>query len=230
MRLRFILGLVILAVALQFIGKTLRGVLPMVQEAAQYPAGKQAFQLPPKRPPERMAAKEPSALTKAARKLKESFKTIKPVKLVNPTDLQEQKTGDSGRAFMQITLEDVRPPVHNKHLGAEASARLDAFLSEKRAKNVKLTNETGTLFGEQAKREVIYILAEDEKASRENARTSKTAQEYAQRQEKTDEQISARLAAVFEKYKKQFNRRLNENSSAWKEFFKRVNDFQKSAD
>ncbi len=229
MRLRFILGLILLAVALQFIAKTLSGVLPMVQEAAQYPAGKQAFQLMQKRMPERQPAKEPSFLAKTSRQLKERLKTIKPVKLVNPAEPQAQNE-DSGHAFMQITLEDSRPPVNNKHLGAEASARLDAFLREKRVQNAKLADETGALFGKDAKKEIIYILAEEEKESRANALTSKTAQEYAKRQEKTDKKVSAQLTAVFEKYKKQFNRRLNENAPAWNEFFKRVNAFQKAAD
>lgn len=229
MRLRFILGLIILAVALQFIGKTLRGVLPMVQEAAQYPAGLQAFQPAEKRQPERPAAKKTSLFTKTSSKLKEHFKTIKPVKLINPAEIQDQKE-DSGRAFMQITLEDSIPSVNNKYFGAEASARLDGFLRQQRAQNVRLADETGELFGNKAKQEVIYILAKSEKDSRDNARNSKTAQEYAQRQTQTDQQTSNQLAAVFEKYKKQFNSRLNEHSPAWNEFFKRVNDFQKAAD
>jgi len=229
MRLRFILGLIILAVALQFIGKTLRGVLPMMQEAAQYPAGKQLFQPAGKRPSERPAVKSPSVLAKTFQKTKEQFKSIKPVKLIDPA-MKSKPNADSGRAFMQVTLEDLRPPVHNKHLGAEASARLDAFLREKRLQNARLADETGALFGNNAKQEVIYILTADEKAGWDNARTSKTAQEYARRQEAADKKTSARLAAVFEKYKKQFNSRLNENSPAWNEFFKRVNNFQKADD
>lgn len=229
MRLRFILGLIILAVALQFIGKTLRGVLPMMQEAALYPASRQAFRLAKKQTPEQVSITRPSLLAKNLREIKEHFKPIKPVKLLRSAKSREQN-GNSGNSFLQITLEDFRPAIHNKHLGPEASARLDAFLREKRVKNAYLAEETGALFGNLAQQEVIYILTEDEKASRDNALTSKTAQEYARRQKQTDQKISAQLNAVFEKHKKQFNSRLNENSPAWNEFFKRVNDFQKARD
>lgn len=231
MRFRFILGLIILAAALQFIAKTLGGVLPMVQEAAQYSAGKQVFQLPVKRP----AAKEPppdsSFLAKTVQKIQKRLEPAKPVRLVSsvaPAPIPHET--DDGNSFMQITLEDVRPPLKNNALGAEASARLDAFLHKKRAENVRLAEETEALFGKEAQKEVMYILVQDEKESLDNARQSKTAREYAKRQEKTDQKISTKLAAVFETHKAQFNRRLNENSPAWNDFFKRVNNFQKAAD
>lgn len=229
MRLRFILGLILLGVALQFIAKTLNSVLPMMQEAAQYPVSRQALQFPLRKPAPKPQPK-PSRLSTAARRLTKWIQKEKPVKLVNPAEKMLPQQKDSGNAFMQITLEDLRPPVKNNALGKEASARLEAFLVQKRHENAQLADETGALFGEEAKKEIMYILAEDEKASLANARQSKTAQEYARRQEKTDEKTSKKLAALFEKYKKQFNRRLNENSPAWNDFFKRVNNFQKAAD
>lgn len=229
MRLRFILGLILLGVALQFIAKMLNGMLPMMQEAAQYPVSRQALQFPLRKPAPKPQPK-PSRLSTAARRLTTWIQKEKQAELVNPAEKMLPPKKDSGNAFMQITLEDLRPPVKNDALGKEASARLEAFLVQKRHENAQLADETGALFGEEAKKEIMYILAEDEKASLANARQSKTAQEYARRQEKTDETISKKLAALFEKYKKQFNRRLNENSPAWNDFFKRVNNFQKAAD
>lgn len=231
MRFRFILGLIILAVALQFIAKTLGGVLPMMQEAAQYSAGKQVFQLPIKYPAAKTPAEKPSFVAKTIHKIKTRLENNKPIRLVSsaaPAPIPHE--ADDGNAFMQITLEDIRPPLKNKALGEEASARLDAFLREKRVKNVRLAEETEALFGKEAQKDVMYILVQDEKESLNNARQSKTAQDFARRQEKTDKKISAKLAAVFEKHKAKFNRRLNENSPAWNDFFKRVNDFQKAAD
>lgn len=229
MRFRFILGLIILAVALQFIAKTLSGVLPLMREAAQYPAGRQMFQLPSNPPAVKTAGKK-SVFSETLRTLRNRFKPNPSAKLVNPADLHKEEDISDGNLFMQITLEDARPPLKNKYLGEEASARLDAFLHKKRAENVRLAEETEALFGKEAQKEVMYILAQDEKESLDNARHSKTAQDFAKRQEKTDKKISAKLAAVFEKHKAKFNRRLNENSPAWNDFFKRVNDFQKAAD
>jgi len=123
MRLRFILGLILLGVALQFIAKTLGGVLPMMQEAAQYPVSRQALQLPLRQPAPKPQPK-PSRLSTAARRLKTWIQKEKQVNLVNPAEKALPPQKDSGNAFMQITLEDLRPPVKNDALGKEASARL----------------------------------------------------------------------------------------------------------
>lgn len=224
MRLRFILGLILLGVSLQFIAKTLTGLLPMVKESALYPASGRVLQLPLKQ-----EHAPPARLTPTAKLFKMWFPKEKPPKPVTPTK-KTPPPADSGNAFMQIVLEDFRPPVNNTALGKDASERLEAFLLQKQKDNTLLADETGALFGEEAKKEIMYILAQDEKDSLANARQSKTAREYARRQEKTDGNTSKKLTALFEKYKKQFNRRLTENSPAWNNFFKRVNDFQKAAD
>lgn len=216
MRLRFILGLIILGVALQFIAKTLNGVLPLIRETARYSASSRMLQ--PVINLQTQTAPPPRIITP------QKLKTPRPKEMPKKPETPPES------AFMQITLEDLRPPVKNAALGAEASARLETFLIQKREQNAQLADETGTLFGREAKQKVINVLVEDERASLANARESKTAREYADRQKKTDAQTDARLTAVFEKYKKQFNSRLNENSPAWNDFFKRVNDFQKAAD
>lgn len=229
MRVRFILGLILLGVALQFIAKTINSVLPMMQEAAQYPVSRQALQQLGKHP----AAATPSQtaqLFQAAQQLKIKFKKEKAVKLVSPADTSKNSSQNSGKAFMQITLEDSRPPVKNPALEKGASARLEAFLAQKRAQNAQLAKETETLFGPEAQQEVITALVNDERESLANARTAKSAANYATLQEKTDKKTNTTLTAIFEKYKKQFNNRLNKNSPAWNEFFKRVNNFQKTAD
>lgn len=225
MRLRFIVGLILLGVSLQFIAKTLTGLLPMVKEAALYPVSGRILQRPFKR-----QRRTPERRVTMLQHLKMRFPKRKPVKIVDSADKTMSPSKDSGNAFMQIVLEDFRPPVNNTALGKDASERLEAFLVHKRNENAHLVNETDALFGKEAKKEIIYILIQDEQASLANASQSKTAQEYALRQEKTDRNTSQKLTKLFEKYKKQFNRRLYENSPEWNKFFKRVNDFQKAAD
>lgn len=229
MRVRFILGLILLGIALHFIAKTINGVLPIMQEAAQYPVSRQALQQLGKRPAD-TSPTQTAQLSQAAQQLKIKLKKEKIVKLVNPADTAQNPSQNSGKAFMQITLEDTRPPVKNTALGKEASARLEAFLARKRAQNAQLAKETETLFGPQAQQEVITALVTDERESLANARTAKSAAGYATLQGKIDQKTNTTLTAIFEKYKKQFNNRLNKNSPAWNEFFKRVNNFQKAAD
>lgn len=227
MRLRFILGLILLGVSLQFIAKTLSGVLPMMKEAALYPASGRVVQLPFK---QQTRIPTPHHHFSTLQRFKRLFPKEKLVKLVTPADETLPLPKDSGNAFMQITIEELRPPIKNTSLGKEGAAQVEAFLLQKQKDNTLLADETGALFGEEVKKEIIYILTQDEKDSLTNARKSKTAQEYFQRQEKTDRNTSKKLAEVFEKHKKQFNRRLYENSPEWNAFFKRVNAFQKAAD
>lgn len=242
MRLRFILGLILLCVALQFIAKALNGMLPILQEAAQYPASNQMLAaIRGKQPPQPTQLQKqplpikivpPSAKFSQAlahlKKNKPKEKRTKTIKAAKPV-VQAPEKPQNESAFMQITLEDIRPPVKNTALGPEASARLESFLRKKRADHAQLTQETGDLFGKEAQQAVIKVLTADERASLENARQAQSAADYAERQEKTDQKTSAALAAIFEKHKKDFNRRLSDNSPSWNNFFKKVNNFQKAA-
>lgn len=227
MRLRFILGLILLGVSLQFIAKTLNGLLPIMKEASLYPASARILSQPFKR---QRRLPPPVRHSTTFQHFQMWFQKRKPPILINPADQTLPPQTSSDNAFMQITLEDLRPSIKNTDLGEEISARLEALLIQKQQDNALLADETGSLFGEEAKKEIIYILTQDEKDSLANARQSKTAQEYRQRQEKTNRNTSKKLANLFEKHKKQFNRRLYENSPEWNNFFKRVNDFQKAAD
>lgn len=229
MRLRFILGLILLGIALQFIAKTINGVLPMMKEAAQYPVSHQALQQLGRSQPPAGTPPQTAALSQVAQQLKVKFKKEKAVKWISPADASNNSSQSSSHAFMQITLEDIRPPVKNKALGPKASARLETFLAHKREQNAQLAKETETLFGPEAQQEVIAALVNDERESLANARTATSATDYATRQSNTDQKTSVALTAIFEKYKKQLNHRLNKNSPAWNEFFKRVNSFQKAA-
>ena len=109
---------------------------------------------------------------------------------------------------LQITLEDEKPPLYNPLLGEEASARLEKFLNERRAKNATLATDTRTYFGERAQQEVLFVLLEDEKASLHNALNSRSAQDFARRQTQTDQQTQAQLNKIFERYKTSFNKPL----------------------
>lgn len=133
-----------------------------------------------------------------------------------------------GTAILQIIKEDPHQTITNPHLGLDASLRLDEFLEQRYAHNAELTTEVEKLFGQQAKKEVIRILFNDEVTSYKNATESKTAQEFAQRQEKTDQITQQQLSAVFERHKKHFNSRLTRNSPDWNTFFKQVNNFERA--
>ncbi len=234
MRLRFILGLVLLGIALQFIAKTLNGVLPMMREAAQYPVSRQMMQRTAQYPPRTASfdfnfISPATRFTQSVQHLKKQLTRETSIKLINPAD-PGQSSSQNGNAFMQITLEDIRPPVKNAALGAQASARLEMFLMQRREENSRLAQETETLFGKDAQREVIKVFAIDERDSLANAREAQSAADFASRQEKTDQKTTAALAAIFEKYKKQFNRRLKKHTPAWNEFFQKVNAFKKAGD
>lgn len=241
MRWRFILGLILLCVALHFIAKALNGMLPMLQEAALYPASNQMLSAirtnqppqlkqPQKMPPVQIvppSAKFAQAIARL-KKNKPKEKRTKTIKAAKPVAQAPEKPQNES-SFMQITLEDIRPPVKNAALGPEASARLESFLRKKRADHAQLAQETVDLFGKEAQQAVIKVLTADERASWDNARQAQSAAEYAERQEKTDKKTSAALAAIFEKHKKDFNRRLSDSSPSWNNFFKKVNNFQKAA-
>lgn len=243
-RFKFILLLIFVAVSLHFFAKTLRTLLTLVETPArQYAAAyadPRATARPPRREPPGPSVTD--QLSRQIRRLVHQLSDIRPKRTPSPRRQERppfpppehlpapQATPAHEPSFLQITLEDLRPPIRNPHLGAEASARLDGLLSARRARNANLADETEALFGAAAKREVIRILIDDERACTANAKESKSAAEFARRQRKTDETTEQKLSAVFERYKAHYNRRATDNSPGWNLFFKRVNDFKKAND
>lgn len=242
-RFKFILLLILVAVSLHFFAKTLRTLLSLVetptrQYAAAY-ADPRTTSRPHREPPPGPPVTD--QLSRQIRRLVQQLSDIRPKRTPSPRSQERppfpppehlpapQATPAHEPSFLQITLEDLRPPIRNPHLGAEASARLDALLGARRARNANLADETEALFGSAAKREVIRILIDDERACTANAKESKSAAEFARRQRKTDATTERKLSAVFERYKAHYNRRAKDNSPEWNLFFKRVNEFKKAS-
>lgn len=118
------------------------------------------------------------------------------------------KSSSGGSGILQITLEDEKKPLYNPALGKEASARLEEFLNERKAKNATLATDTRTYFGKRAQQEVLFVLVEDEKASLQNALKSRSAQDFAKRQTETDRQTQQQLNKIFDRYKTSFSKPL----------------------
>ena len=232
-RFKIILGFVLLGISLHFFANSLRFGLQLTQNiGVQYATQNtgRAYQVPqPKIQTENLW----KSVKKQLKKFSPKEKNVKLITIshetrpAKPVPSAEPKNSAS---FLQITLEELRPPLKNKALGPEASERLDAFLNQRRMRNADLANETEPLFGARAKREVMRVLIDDEKESYKNARESKSAEEFAESQNKTDEKTNKKLHEIFERHKKLFNRRLTKNTPAWNRFFKQVNDFQKAGD
>lgn len=242
-RFKFILLLILVAVSLHYFAKTLRTLLTLVetptrQYAAAY-ADPHTVRRPRRAPPPGPSATD--RLSRQVRRLVHRLSDISPKQFPGqrppspmrdcmpfpppPPDLPAHEG-----SFLQITLEDLRPPVNNPHLGPEASARLDGLLAARRTRNANMADETEALFGSAAKREVIRILIDDERACTANAKESRSAAEFARRQRQTDETTERKLSSVFERHKANYNRRAKDNSPEWNHFFKRVNEFRKADD
>jgi len=182
--------------------------------------------------------KEPSLFSSLTHQTKQMFQRIrekaKPAEMditfhdQPPAATPSFSSAQEGPEILQIINEDPHQTITNPYLGEDASMRLDEFLEQRYAQNAELTAETEKLFGAQAKREMVRVLFNDEVACYKNATESKTAQEFAQRQEKTDLHTQQQISAVFERHKKHFNSRLTRNSPDWNTFFKQVNNFERA--
>lgn len=228
-RFKFILFLVLLAVFLLFFSHTLRSFLSLT--AGSLPLSQTVPQ------PQRSSS---FPLQNELRKQTHQWLQL----LVQLTPLQKAKTYTPPAAcvpppaepsanpavpFLQITLEDLRPPLRNPHFPPEISVLLDEFLAKRRQYNAELVDSTEEIFGESAKKEVIAVLIRDEQASTHNAKTCKTRQDFAQRQRQINQQTSQKLYETFLRHRRDINRRAATMSPAWKAFFKRVRDYQRIA-
>ena len=191
-RFKIILGFVLLGISLHFFANSLRFGLQLTQNiGVQYATQNtgRVYHVPqPKIQTENLW----KSVKKQLKKFSPKEKNVKLITIphetrpAKPVPSAEPKNSAS---FLQITLEELRPPLKNKALGPEASERLDAFLNQRRMRN---------------------------------------AEEFAARQNKTDDKTNKKLHEIFERHKKLFNRRLTENTPAWNRFFRQVNDFQKA--
>lgn len=125
-------------------------------------------------------------------------------------------------------MENKREPIRNTHLGKANSAKLNMWLASRWSANAELTAETGRLFGEQAKKEALFILLDDEKACLDNATSSQTVKEFNARQSQINRHTLARLNEVFEKYKQEVTRPKG-ISPEWEAFFRRLDNYRNAS-
>lgn len=240
-RFKIILGLILFGISLHFFASSLRFGLDLTQnissEYAQIPHRKVNFthsSVPTFNKVNLWTTLKKQIHHLAPRKKEPKYISIsyKPAQThVTPT-LFSSSTAKVKNIppFLQITMEDSRPPLQNKALGPEASKRLDLFLQKRRARNAELATETASLFGPNTQMEVINALVADEEETYKNACESQSAEDFAARQTKTDKNTKKKFNEIFEQNKKSFNRRLIENTSDWNHFFRQVNNFQKADD
>lgn len=234
-RFRFILFLLLLGFSLHIFGKNMQKILPMVTNSV--------FGIESEQKVFPVHLKNPNfsglqTLSRPLNRMKENWEnwqkkrrhTAQNKKKNTPPAEREQKTPDGKpeSLFMQITMEDIRPPLKNIFLGEDASQRLELFLQERRKRNTEIAEQTNSLFGKEAQKEVMFLLVKDEKESFTNAKESKSPEEFSDRQQATDVKTQKAIHKIFEKYKQKFNSRLYENSSDWNQFFKQINNFDKA--
>lgn len=245
-RLRFIVGLLLLAAFLMVFSQSLNGVLllikenlpfqvwatnpedraPGAQQAAQTAASAEAFS---KNWNDQLAQWK-EQITSFSQKLSlpvppPAPPAPKPAKPQPPKAPAPQKPEQE--PLLHIMMEDERPPLENKLLGPEISAMLDDFLSRRREYNTQRAQITAQLFGPEAAQEAVRTLFADETASFANAATCQSPEAFAANQQKIDEQTEKNMLAIYKRHKQQIGKQEEATSPAWKAFFKRVENYER---
>ena len=92
----------------------------------------------------------------------------------------------------------------------------------------EVTKEPIARTEEQAKKEALFILLDDEKACLDNATSSQTVKEFDTRQSQINRHTIARLNEVFEKYKQEVTRPKG-ISPEWEAFFRRLDNYRNAS-
>lgn len=230
-RFKFILILLLLAVSFHFFAQSSSQIFSLASSAfPQLSRSQTLHRQPPAQPQQNHLD-----LAELSRKMLSSAKKTLPFpqKRVLPSQQSEESPqADSAPEipFLQVILEDLRPPLKNPHFGPEISALLDDFLARRRQYNADLVNTTENLFGPDAKKEVVRVLIDDERATFDNAQTSHTRPEFAGRQLEIDAQTEQKLYEIFLRHRNNIEKQQNAVSPAWKAFFKRVKNYQRAAE
>lgn len=223
-RANIIIGLLLIAAVFTYFAKITRGVLELFVPQGRAPITTR--HLPPET--SSLFTQLINQWQRTKRHLSHKKQRSAHVKI---TDTRSLTTAPkpTGPVVLQILPQEDITHFHNAALGDDASARLSQFLQQRHQNHTQISNATAALFGQAAQQEVIAVLVQDEQISYRNALTSKTAREFARRQERTDAHTQARLQHIFEKHKVNFNSRLHTGNAAWDKFFHRVNNFEKAA-
>lgn len=230
-RFKFILVLLLLAVSFHFFARSSRQIFSLISSVFPQLSHSQALhRQPPAQPqPNRLDLVELSKqmLAPAKKMLPFTQKRVLPSQ-----QSEESPQADSAPEipFLQVILEDLRPPLKNPHFGPEISALLDDFLARRRQYNADLVNTTENLFGPDAKKEVVRVLIDDERATFQNAQTSQTRPEFAGRQLEIDAQTEQKLYEIFLRHRNNIEKQQNAVSPAWRAFFQRVKNYQRAAE
>ena len=222
-RFQFIVFLLLIAVSLHYFANTLRATLFLVRG-----------ELPTKMTSPSVARSAKTAFARQVKGVRAFWDKLQPkpkMILITYQDNPAEKSpavAAPGPAVMQITMENKREPIRNTHLGKANSAKLNMWLASRWSANAELTAETGRLFGEQAKKEALFILLDDEKACLDNATSSQTVKEFNPRQSQINRHTITRLNEVFEKYKQEVTRPKG-ISPEWEAFFRRLDNYRSAS-
>ena len=219
LRWQIIIGLIILAVSLHFMSKTLRGALTLLR-------------------PEQAAAsvqhRAPSSslFTQWSKQAKRLFARRKKITAhpALPTFYGMPQVTQTGPAVLQVIPEEPPPPLTNPALSPQTRAQLQAQLARQRASNTALTQEVGALFGTAAQRQVIVTLTAAEKESWQNAQTCADDTQYQTRQQQIDARTQTTLTRIFEQHKSSFNYKAHSGNAEWNAFYRRLNSFRRAQD
>ena len=225
-RLRFIIGLILIAVSLHFTAKTLRGLLTIFISQAQHIEVQHAPQ-----------TENHSLFSQILGRSKDYSLHVKKFVAAKKTKVPAASTSEmppepvpSGPVILEIIDEEPPPPLSNPFLEEENSARLEQQLAQQRADHAQLTQEVQALFGLEAQQKVIEALTQHEHTSYKNAQTCRSIEKCIKRQKEIDQKAQNRLNRIFEKYKDSFNYKSKSGSKEWNEFYWRVNNFRRAKD
>ena len=143
-----------------------------------------------------------------------------PVKPAKPRPPKKQE-------LLQIVFEDARPPLENEAIGPKDSARLEDFLMDRMDSNAEFVDLIQGVFGHDAAKEVVRVLTEDENATEKNARTCKSLEEFALRQEKIEQKTQHDLHKALAPLVKNLEQQKKAVSPAWKAFDRRVHNYER---
>lgn len=233
-RFKFILVLLLLAVSFHFFARSSRQIFSLASSAfPQLSRSQTLHRQPPVQPQQHrldLAELSQQMLASAKKNLSFSPKRFPAIPQTEKNSSPQKPTFPEEKPFLQVVLEDLRPPLKNPHFGPEISALLDDFLARRRQYNADLVNTTENLFGPDAKKEVVRVLIDDERATFDNAQTSHTRPEFAGRQLEIDAQTEQKLYEIFLRHRNNIEKQQNAVSPAWRAFFKRVKNYQRAAE
>ncbi len=221
-RLRFIVGLILLAVSLLFTAKVFRGVLTMIQPQQAQIATAPSY----RHQTEKNLFRTMWAKLSAKKQHTIQKDTPQAASLSYPRHLTQSP--DKEPPFFQLIKEDPAVTLKNPQLSETENILLTQFLAEQRETNAQLATDVEALFPPVAFGQTVRTLTKAENLSYRNAQTCTSIQQFSNRQNEIDQQTDKQLTHIFEQYKKSFNYKSKIGPSDWKNFYQGVNNFRKA--